>query len=40
MRLTEFEINAVKESAKEIFGPEVEIILFGSRVDDERRGGM
>ena len=39
MRLTEFEIKAIKESANEIFGPEVEILLFGSRVDDERRGG-
>ena len=39
MRLTEFEIQAIKESAQEIFGSGVEIFLFDSRVDDKRKGG-
>jgi predicted nucleotidyltransferase len=39
MRLTEFEITAIKQSALETFGPNVEIILFGSRVDDQKKGG-
>ncbi|NOT13867.1 MAG: nucleotidyltransferase domain-containing protein [Methylococcaceae bacterium] len=39
MRLTEFEINAIKQSAYETFGPKVEVFLFGSRVDDEKKGG-
>ena len=38
MRLSEFEINSIKNIAKEIFG-EVKIILFGSRVDDTLKGG-
>ena len=38
MRLSEFEINAIKETAIEIF-KEVKIILFGSRVDDTLKGG-
>jgi predicted nucleotidyltransferase len=39
MRLTEFEVKAIKESAQEIFGSGVEVFLFGSRVDDKRKGG-
>lgn len=39
MRLTTFEVNAIKQSAQEIFGPGVEVFLFGSRVDDEKKGG-
>jgi predicted nucleotidyltransferase len=39
MRLTAFEVNAIKESAQEAFGPTVEVFLFGSRVDDEKKGG-
>jgi predicted nucleotidyltransferase len=38
MRLSSFEINAIKESAKEVFG-ECKIYLFGSRVDDNLKGG-
>ncbi len=33
------EVNAIKESAQEAFGPAVEVFLFGSRVDDEKKGG-
>jgi predicted nucleotidyltransferase len=39
MRLTDFEIDAIKQSAQEIFGPAVEVFLFGSRVDDRQKGG-
>ena len=38
MRLTEDEISAIKETFFEVFGDGV-VILFGSRVDDMRRGG-
>jgi len=38
MRLSEFQINSIKEIAKEIFG-DVRVILFGSRVDDNLKGG-
>jgi predicted nucleotidyltransferase len=39
MRLTEFEINAIKQSAQEIFGATVQVFLFGSRTDDTKKGG-
>ena len=39
MRLSPKQITAVKQTAAEVFGPEADIWLFGSRVDDERRGG-
>lgn len=39
MRLTAAEIAAIKQSAAEIFGPGASVRLFGSRVDDARRGG-
>ena len=39
MRLTEFEIDAIKQSAREIFGSDVQVFLFGSRVDDLKKGG-
>jgi len=39
MRLTEFEINAIKQCALEIFGDNVQVLLFGSRVDDSKKGG-
>lgn len=39
MRLTEFEITAIKESAKALFGERVSVSLFGSRVNDARKGG-
>lgn len=39
MRLTDFEVSAIKKSAREIFGSGVEVILFGSRVDDNKKGG-
>ena len=39
MRLTPYQINAIKETAIGVFGPQVEVHLFGSRLDDTRRGG-
>ncbi|WP_457595733.1 nucleotidyltransferase family protein [Hydrogenimonas sp.] len=38
MRLSEHDRAAIKEAFEEIFG-EGEVVLFGSRVDDEARGG-
>lgn len=39
MRLTIEEIAAIKLSAQEAFGPDAVVRLFGSRLDDSRRGG-
>jgi predicted nucleotidyltransferase len=39
MRLTEFEINVIKQSACDIFGSDVQVFLFGSRVDETKKGG-
>jgi predicted nucleotidyltransferase len=39
MRVSSREIAAIKELAKECFGPEAVVYLFGSRVDDGKRGG-
>ena len=38
MRLTKFEAESIKESVYG-FDPDARIILFGSRVDDTKRGG-
>jgi uncharacterized protein len=39
MRLTSFEINAIKKIASKYFAPDYKIFLFGSRVDDTKKGG-
>lgn len=39
MRLTQEDIDAIKRTAAEIFGSEACIWLFGSRTDENRRGG-
>ena len=39
MRLTQQQINTIKKATEEIFGPDAHVWLFGSRVDDARRGG-
>lgn len=38
MRLTASEIDAIKVSASDVF-PNCVVYLFGSRVDDSKRGG-
>lgn len=39
MRLTEHEIQIIRDTAHEVFGQNIRIILFGSRVDDAAKGG-
>jgi predicted nucleotidyltransferase len=39
MRLTDFEINAITTIAKQHFGNDAQVYLFGSRTDDSKRGG-
>ncbi len=39
MRLSKSEVAAIKAAATDVFGPNVVVRLFGSRVDDARRGG-
>jgi predicted nucleotidyltransferase len=39
MRLTPFEVDAIKQSVQEVFGAGAQVFLFGSRVDDAKKGG-
>jgi len=39
MRLSVKEINTIKSCAKAFFGAHARVLLFGSRVDDQKRGG-
>jgi predicted nucleotidyltransferase len=39
MRLTTFEITTIQQNAKTIFGYVTKVYLFGSRVDDSKKGG-
>lgn len=39
MRLTPEQVQAIKEETAHVFGAGVSVWLFGSRVDDEARGG-
>ena len=39
VRLTPDEVIAIRASANEAFGPSAVVRLFGSRLDDGRRGG-
>jgi predicted nucleotidyltransferase len=39
MRLTPTQIQTIKRATADIFGPEARVWLFGSRVDDSKRGG-
>ena len=39
MRLTATQIDAIKTAAYAVLGEGAQVSLFGSRVDDARRGG-
>ena len=39
VRLSEEEIKAIKETAKEILGEKTKVYLFGSRTDIHKKGG-
>lgn len=39
MRLTPQQIEIIRHAAEEAFGPNTRVLLFGSRVDDSKRGG-
>jgi hypothetical protein len=39
MRLTSQQIATIQHAALEAFGPGTQVLLFGSRVDDNKRGG-
>lgn len=39
MRLEPEEVRAIKAAAAYAFGPDVVVRLFGSRADDQRKGG-
>ena len=39
MRLSSEKVEAIKGAAAEIFGGDAQVWLFGSRADDDRRGG-
>jgi len=39
MRLSEHQINAIKTVTEDIFGAGAKVRLFGSRVEDAKRGG-
>ena len=39
MRLTSQQIASIRHAADEVFGPNTRVTLFGSRVDDDKRGG-
>jgi hypothetical protein len=39
MRLSPDQIHAIKTTAQDVLGDEAQVLLFGSRVDDSRKGG-
>ncbi len=39
MRLQNFEIEAIKSTAQLMFGKQTMVTLFGSRVEDDKKGG-
>ncbi len=39
MRLTEYQRKSIIENVKIVFGDNSKVYLFGSRVDDSKRGG-
>jgi predicted nucleotidyltransferase len=39
MRLRQEQAEIIRRAVHEVFGPGTEVLLFGSRVDDSKRGG-
>jgi uncharacterized protein len=39
MRLTQRQQQLIHDTAEQMFGSEVRVLLFGSRVDDSQKGG-
>lgn len=39
MRLKQEQIDSIRQAVQDVFGPGAEVLLFGSRVDDSKRGG-
>lgn len=39
VRLSRIQVEVIKKSVLELFGPDAKVFLFGSRVDDSARGG-
>ena len=39
MRLTQRQQRVINDAAAMTFGPDAKVILFGSRLDDQKRGG-
>lgn len=39
MRLAPSHVEAIRSAAQQLLGPQVQVILFGSRVDDQAKGG-
>lgn len=39
VRLSNEELNIIKQTAQEIFGKDVKVYLFGSRANPDRKGG-
>lgn len=39
MRLTPSQIETIRSTARQLLGARVQVTLFGSRVDDHRKGG-
>jgi predicted nucleotidyltransferase len=39
VRLSSKQVDVIKAEARRQFGPEARVILFGSRTDDQARGG-
>jgi len=39
VRLEEWEVKEIKRSLREVFGENAKVYLFGSRIDNKKKGG-